>query len=235
MIDGIVALSKSKFYAVNAVYVFSDLRTWGLDGARRSASSRSSPSFAILGRAQWARWFGIVRGVLSARLGQFAFMQSYPFWSIAIFDGCASSPSTGWPYTAARRSASTRKQLATREAATTAASRVVRADQPVGVPPGGGTSPPAFFFADRLRIHQTMAPMTTAAARMPKAIQPHWVLLVLVVVWLFFAIAAPAAAAAAALTVVVVSVVVAAVVVAVVVVGGGAVTVAVVVCVCVSV
>jgi hypothetical protein len=95
--------------------------------------------------------------------------------------------------------------------------------------PVGGALPSGGFFDDRLRSHQTIAPMMTAAARMPKAIQPHWVLLLLVVVWLFFAMAAPAAAAAAGLTVVAVE----AVVVAAVVVGGGAVTVAVVVCVCV--
>jgi hypothetical protein len=81
-------------------------------------------------------------------------------------------------------------------------------DQPVGGPSVGGTSPSAFFFADRLRIHQTTAPMMTAAARMPKAIQPHSVLLLV-----------------SLLEVVVVAAVV------VVVVGGGAVTVSV----CVSV
>jgi hypothetical protein len=85
-IDGIVALSKSKFYAVNAVYVFSDLRTWGWIVLALGVVEILA-AFAILGRAQWARWFGIVAAALGA-IGQFAFMQSYPFWSIAIFASC---------------------------------------------------------------------------------------------------------------------------------------------------
>ncbi len=85
----------------------------------------------------------------------------------------------------------------------------------------GGALPSVGFFDDRLRSHQANTPMMTAAARIPKAIHSHWVLL-LVVVWLSFATAAPAAAAATGLTLVVVAAVV---------VGGGAATVAVVVCV----
>jgi|SRR5271169_454521 len=86
VIDGIVGLSKSKFYVANAVYVFSDLRTWawivlGIGVVEILAA------LAILGRSQWARWFGIVVAALGA-LGQFAFMQSYPFWSISIFAIC---------------------------------------------------------------------------------------------------------------------------------------------------
>ncbi len=199
VIDGIVASSKSKFYAVNAVYVFSDLRTWGWIVLAIGVVEILA-AFAISRRdAQWARWFGIVAASLGA-VGQFAFMQRLPVLLIAIFAGCIFVVYGLAVYGGAPKP-STREQLAAREAATTAASRVVRADQPVGVPPGGGV-PSAFFFDDRRRSHQTIAPMTTAAARMPKAIQPHWVLLLLVVVWLFFAIAAPAAAAAAALTVV---------------------------------
>jgi len=74
---------------------------------------------------------------------------------------------------------------------------------------------PPFFFDDRRRSHQTIAPTMTAPARIPNAIQPHCVLL-LDDSWLLDATAAPAAAAAAGFTpdVVVAAVVVAAVVVA---------------------
>jgi hypothetical protein len=81
--DGIVALSKSKFYATSATYVFSDLRTWGwitlalgvvLIVAAGGVASGSS----------FARWFGIFAAGLNA-IGLFAFMQSYPFWSILVF------------------------------------------------------------------------------------------------------------------------------------------------------
>jgi len=85
-IDGIVALSKSSFYVSGARYVFSDLRTWGwivlIVGLVEILAS-----FAILARAQWARWFGIVVASLGA-LAQFAFMQSYPWWSITVLTLC---------------------------------------------------------------------------------------------------------------------------------------------------
>jgi hypothetical protein len=85
-IDGIMALSKSSFYVAGARFVFSDLRTWGwivlILGILQILAA-----FAILGRAQWARWFGIVIAALGA-IGQFAFMQAYPFWSVTIIAVC---------------------------------------------------------------------------------------------------------------------------------------------------
>jgi len=86
VIDGIVALAKSKFYVAGAVFVFSDLRTWGwivlVIGIVEILAA-----FAILGRSQWARWFGIVMATLGA-LAQFSFMQSYPWWSLTILTMC---------------------------------------------------------------------------------------------------------------------------------------------------
>jgi hypothetical protein len=85
-IDGIVALSKSSFYVADARYVFGDLRAWGWIVLAVGVVEICA-SFAILGRAQWARWFGIVVASLGA-LAQFAFMQSYPFWSITVLTMC---------------------------------------------------------------------------------------------------------------------------------------------------
>jgi hypothetical protein len=85
-IDGIVALSKSSFYAAGARYVFSDLHTWGWIILAVGVVELCA-SVAILGRAQWARWFGIVVASLGA-LAQFAFMQSYPFWSLTALTLC---------------------------------------------------------------------------------------------------------------------------------------------------
>ena len=86
VIDGIMALSKSSFYVAGARFVFSDLRTWGwivlILGILQILAA-----FAILGRAQWARWFGIVIAALGA-IGQFGFMQAYPFWSVTIIAIC---------------------------------------------------------------------------------------------------------------------------------------------------
>jgi hypothetical protein len=86
MIDGIVALSKSSFYVADARYVFSDLRTWGWIVLAVGVVEILA-SLAVLARAQWARWFGIVVASLGA-LAQFAFMQSYPFWSITVLTLC---------------------------------------------------------------------------------------------------------------------------------------------------
>jgi hypothetical protein len=82
VIDGIVALSRSKFFDPNAVYVFSDLRTWGwitlIVGAIQVLAA-----FGIMGGASWARWFGI--GVSSLNvIGQLLFVQAYPLWAITV-------------------------------------------------------------------------------------------------------------------------------------------------------
>ncbi|HVM56681.1 MAG TPA: hypothetical protein VMT74_04390 [Gaiellaceae bacterium] len=86
VIDGIVALSKSSFYVAGARYIFSDLRTWGwivlIIGIAEILAA-----FAILARAQWARWFGMVIAGLAA-IAQFGFIQAYPFWSITIIAVC---------------------------------------------------------------------------------------------------------------------------------------------------
>ena len=60
VIDGIVALSKSKFYTANAVYVFSDLRTWGwivlVIGVLAIVAA-----MGVLSGSQFARWYGMTR------------------------------------------------------------------------------------------------------------------------------------------------------------------------------
>jgi hypothetical protein len=83
VVDGIVALGKSRFYTANAVYVFSDLRTWGWITLILGAVTVCA-AIAVLGGAQWARWFGITMASLSA-IGQLLFVQAYPWWSLAVF------------------------------------------------------------------------------------------------------------------------------------------------------
>jgi hypothetical protein len=83
VIDGIVALSKARFYAAGATYVFSDLRTWGWITLAIGALAIVA-AMGVLSGSQFARWFGIIGGVLIA-IEQFAFMQAYPFWSLTIF------------------------------------------------------------------------------------------------------------------------------------------------------
>jgi len=86
VIDGIVGLSKSRFYTGNATYVFSDLRTWAWITLIIGVVAIIA-AMGVLAGSQFARWFGIIGGVLVA-IEQFAFMQAYPFWSLTIF-ACA--------------------------------------------------------------------------------------------------------------------------------------------------
>ena len=83
IIDGALAIGGSHIYAGNAVYVFSDLKTWGwivlLLGVLELLAAA-----AIFGGSQLARWFGIVAAGLNA-LGQLLFVQGYPWWSAAAF------------------------------------------------------------------------------------------------------------------------------------------------------
>jgi multidrug transporter EmrE-like cation transporter len=83
IVDGIVALSRSSFYAADARYVVSDLRTWGwiilaLGIAQLAAGT------ALGSGASWARWTGIGTAGASA-IGQLLFAQSYPFWALMVF------------------------------------------------------------------------------------------------------------------------------------------------------
>ena len=63
--DGIVALSKASFYAANAHYVFSDLRTWGwitlIVGVLLIVAA-----MGVFSGSGFARWFGIFAAGLNA-------------------------------------------------------------------------------------------------------------------------------------------------------------------------
>jgi hypothetical protein len=81
--DGILAISRSKVYAVNATYVFSDLRTWGWIVAIVGVLQVLA-AFAILGGSSVGRWFGIgVAGLNS--IVQLMFVPAAPFWALAVF------------------------------------------------------------------------------------------------------------------------------------------------------
>src|SRR3954452_5346003 len=83
IIDGIAAISKSKFFTANASYVFSDLRTWGWIVLALGAL-QLLVGFGIWAGNQLARWTGIVVVSLNA-IAQLLFIPAYPFWSLSIF------------------------------------------------------------------------------------------------------------------------------------------------------
>jgi hypothetical protein len=82
VIDGIVALSKSSFYAANAHYVFSDLRTWGWIAIILGALLIVA-AMGVFSGSGFARWFGILMASLSL-IGHFAASQAYPFWTLIM-------------------------------------------------------------------------------------------------------------------------------------------------------
>ena len=83
VIEGIAAIAGSRMYTDNAVFIFSDLKTWGWIVL---LLGHPAPVRGVHGlqRSQFARWFGIFAAGVNA-LGQLFFIQAYPLWSIAMF------------------------------------------------------------------------------------------------------------------------------------------------------
>src|SRR5271157_2436761 len=82
IIDGLVAVYRSRFFSSSAVYVFSDLKTWGwiVFGLGLAAVVAG---FAVASGRGWARWLGIGVAGLNA-VAQLMFAQAYPLWSLMI-------------------------------------------------------------------------------------------------------------------------------------------------------
>ena len=83
IIDGIAAISRSKFFVASAQYVLSDLRTWGwiilVIGVLQLLVG-----LGIWAGNQLARWAGVIVVSLNM-IAQLLFIPAYPFWSLAIF------------------------------------------------------------------------------------------------------------------------------------------------------
>ena len=82
LIEGLTAVYKSSFFTANAVFVFSDLRTWGWIIFGLGVAGVISGLTVLSGRES-ARWLGVTVASLSA-LGQLLFAQAYPVWSLMI-------------------------------------------------------------------------------------------------------------------------------------------------------
>jgi hypothetical protein len=83
VIEGIAAIADSRIYTDTAVFVFSDLNTWGWIVLGLGALLLLS-AFTLFTGSQFARWFGITAAGLNA-VGQLFFIQAYPLWSMAMF------------------------------------------------------------------------------------------------------------------------------------------------------
>ena len=83
IIDGIIALTNSKFFVGDAEYVFSDLRTWGWI-VLGFGIVQAVAALALVNRNQPARWFAIAVAAVNAVV-QLTWIQAYPFWSLTVF------------------------------------------------------------------------------------------------------------------------------------------------------
>jgi hypothetical protein len=82
-IDGVAAVSSSKFYVRGAEYVFGDLNTWGWILIVIAAIQ----VLVVLGIVlEWRgfRWAGVAIAGLNA-IAQLMFMPAYPLWALSLF------------------------------------------------------------------------------------------------------------------------------------------------------
>ena len=79
---GLMAVYRSTFFVADAVFVFSDLNTWGWITFGLGVLAVVS-GLAVFSGREWARWTGIAVAGLAA-LGQLMTAQAYPLWSLMI-------------------------------------------------------------------------------------------------------------------------------------------------------
>lgn len=82
VIDGLMAVYRSSFFVADAVFVFSDLRTWGWITFGIGVLAFAS-GLAVFSGREWARWTGIAAAGLGA-IGQLLTAQAYPLWSLML-------------------------------------------------------------------------------------------------------------------------------------------------------
>ncbi|HEY7075211.1 MAG TPA: hypothetical protein VH418_07570 [Solirubrobacteraceae bacterium] len=82
-IDGIAAVSNSKFFTQNATYVISDLNTYGWV-LIVTALIQAATGIAIMARVKGVRWVGVAIAGFNGVV-QLMFIPAYPFWSLALF------------------------------------------------------------------------------------------------------------------------------------------------------
>jgi len=83
IIDGILAISRSKVFTQNATYVWSDLRTWGWVALGVGIVTVLAAVYLFSG-SQWARWTGIAVASVNA-INQLFWVPVYPWWALMMF------------------------------------------------------------------------------------------------------------------------------------------------------
>lgn len=82
-IDGVAAVSNSKFYVRGAEFVFSDLKTWGWILIVIAVIQAVVVAGIVL---EWRgfRWGGVAIAGLNS-IAQLLFMPAYPLWALSLF------------------------------------------------------------------------------------------------------------------------------------------------------
>ena len=82
-IDGVAAVSNSKFYVRGAEFVFSDLKTWGWILIVIAVIQAVVVAGIVL---EWRgfRWGGVAITGLNS-IAQLLFMPAYPLWALSLF------------------------------------------------------------------------------------------------------------------------------------------------------
>jgi len=83
VIYGIAAIGKSHFFATDAKYIVSNLKTWGWVSLVLGALQILA-ALSIWRGGQFGRWFGILAAGLSS-IAALMSIPAYPFWSLGIF------------------------------------------------------------------------------------------------------------------------------------------------------
>jgi hypothetical protein len=83
IIEGIAAISNSKFFADDTKYIIGSLNTWGWV-VLFIGIAQALVGAGVFAKNQFARWAGVLILGLNA-IVQLLFIPAYPFWSLAIF------------------------------------------------------------------------------------------------------------------------------------------------------
>jgi hypothetical protein len=83
LIDGIAAVSRSKFFVAGAEFVFGDLRTWGWI-LIVIAVVQGVTALGVFLNWKAVRWVGAAIAGVNA-IAQLMFLPAYPLWALSLF------------------------------------------------------------------------------------------------------------------------------------------------------
>jgi len=83
LIDGIAAVSDSRFFVNDATFIISNLNTWGWV-LIATGIVQGAVAAGVWMRAFAVRWLGVAIAGVNA-IVQMMFISAYPFWSMAVF------------------------------------------------------------------------------------------------------------------------------------------------------